>query len=132
MPFLSVMPKQTESAVQGLADIYSMLFGDFGRSFQVLNTQVTAFHDEFVTLLQPGVDSVSQLRSSQCCSWDSCAGERRCSPRSRYWIHCTDWGVASSGLGLLDSAVVQLFSSVVALAIQNALGEPGLLGTTGC
>ena len=83
MSFLGVTPEQIESAAQDLAGIRSALsessaaaaapttvvvaaaedevstaiasmFGDFGRRYQVLNAQATAFHDEFVNLLNAG------------------------------------------------------------------------------
>ena len=83
MSFLSVTPDQIESAAQDLAGIRSALsesstaavapttrvvaaaedevstaiasiFGAYGRQYQVLSTQATSFHDEFVNLLNAG------------------------------------------------------------------------------
>ena len=83
MSFLSVTPDQIQSAAQDLAGIRSALsesstaavapttrvvaaaedevstaiasiFGAYGRQYQVLSTQATSFHDEFVNLLNAG------------------------------------------------------------------------------
>ena len=83
MSFLSVTPDQIESAAQDLAGIRSALsesstaavapttrvvaaaedevstaiasiFGAYGRQYQVLSTQATSFHDEFVNLMNAG------------------------------------------------------------------------------